>query len=267
MKSFYPVGSKCAVKRAVKKNINSKRGRMNREDIKPIISKEEKPVKYEAILPCDDMHFGIDVLTKMYTIHSPSGWEGKLGLYIQELLDSIGVKYTVGNKGEIYNIKAGLPLLCAHTDQVQRTKCTHTVQYNNYIYGMCGHKQAGLGADDKNGVWIVLNLVKKFGDKVSFLFSTMEEVGGMTDKFMEDLGKETTESIPYALIFDRKGAGDIIGMHNEYCMIDLWEDVAICGSVFGYSHARGVWSDCDHISNHVPCVNLSCGYWRVHQHQ
>lgn len=246
--------------------LRAKRGNMNREDIQ--VRREAIPtIKYEPIKSSNNMFFGVDVLKKMYTIHAPSSKEGKLGRYIIALLRGMGIQYTVGRKGEIYNIKAGLPLLCAHTDQVQRIPCTHTIQNNNYIYGMGGHKQSGLGADDKNGVWILLNLIKKYSDKVSFLFSTMEEVGGMTDGFMLNLGREITDTIPYALIFDRKGGSDIIGFDNEYCMKDLNNDVAKYGCLFDYTSAIGIWSDCDHISKYVPCVNLSCGYYAPHSDQ
>lgn len=243
--------------------LKSKRGNMNREDVQ--VRREAVPtIKYEPVKSSDNMFFGIDVLKKMYTIHAPSSKEGRLGKYIVALLRSMEIPHTVGSKGEIYNIKAGLPLLCAHTDQVQRMPCTHTIQNKNFVYGMGGHIQSGLGADDKNGVWILLNLIKKYKDKISFIFSTMEEVGGMTDGFMHSLGREITDTIPYALIFDRKGSSDIIGLDNEYCMKDLNDDIAKYGCLFDYAPAIGVWSDCDHISTYVPCVNLSCGYYAPH---
>lgn len=259
MKAYY----KNAVTNTRTNYLKTKRGNMNREDVQ--VRREAAPtIKYEPVKHSDNMFFDIDVLKKLYTIHSPSSREGRLGRYIIALLRGMGVQHTVGSKGEIYNIKPGLPLLCVHTDQVQSKPCTHTIQNNNFIYGMGGHKQSGLGADDKNGVWILLNLIKKYGDKVSFLFSTMEEVGGMTDGFMHELGKTVTDTIPYALVFDRKGGSDIIGFDNEYCMKDLNDDIAKLGVMFGYEPAIGVWSDCDHISKYVPCANLSCGYYAPH---
>ena len=221
-------------------------------------------VKYEKVKESINMEVGLDVLKKMYTIHSPSGREDSLGEFLKNVLTEFGIPHVVGKQGEIYNIHPNRPLLCAHMDQVQRTRCAFTVQYYNFIYGMGGHRQAGLGADDKNGIWIILNLIKRFGDKVSFLFSTMEEVGGMTDSFMKELGKDVTDTIPYALIFDRKGKGDIIGVKNDYCGPDFEADLKEIGEEFGYAPTTGVWSDCDHISNYVPCVNLSCGYYDAH---
>ena len=154
MKAYY----KGAVTNTRTNYLKTKRGNMNREDVQ--VRREAAPtIKYEPVRHSDNMFFDIDVLKKLYTIHSPSSREGRLGKYIIALLRGMGVQHTVGSKGEIYNIKPGLPLLCVHTDQVQSKPCTHTIQNNNFIYGMGGHKQSGLGADDKNGVWILLNLI------------------------------------------------------------------------------------------------------------
>lgn len=236
---------------------------MERKDVK-IEVQAYKEVLYEPVKDSDNLECELQVLKDLYTIHSPSSHEFNLAKYIYRILAKNNIPVQVGKEGELYNIVPGAPLVCAHMDQVQRTPTDFIVQRYNYMYGMLGHEQAGLGADDKNGVWIVLNLILKYKGEISYLFSTMEEVGGMTHGFMQGLGTDVTDSIPYALIFDRKGSGDIIGTRNEYCMKDLEDDIAKCGIEFGYKPAVGVWSDCDHISEFVPCVNLSCGYYEAH---
>ena len=241
---------------------NSRRGNMNRDMIGNFVQPQEHKIQYESVKESHNVAIGLDALKKMYTIHSPSGKEDNLADYLISVLNRFQIPHFRGEQGEIYNITPNRPLICAHMDQVQREMCDFTIQHHNFIYGMGGHQQAGLGADDKNGVWIALNLILRHN--VSFVFSTMEEVGRMTDGFMSKLGKDVTDNIPYALIFDRKGSGDIIGVKNEYCMIDFQDDIAEIGKDFGYAPAVGVWSDCDHISKYVPCVNLSCGYYAAH---
>ena len=257
---------KTDIKIKPKAKFNPKRGNMERKDVIDYgYFVERKKVEYTDVNKSPNMQVDLGVLKRMYTILSPSGKEHNLLGYVKSVLNRLKIPFNEGAQGEIYNISPNKPLLCAHTDQVQRDRCDFVVQFKNYIYGMGGHTQTGLGADDKNGIWIVLNLVKQFGvENVSFLFSTMEEVGGMTDAFMRGLGEDITKTIPYALIFDRKGSGDIIGASNDYCMKDLETDLAELGKEFGYKPCAGVWSDCDHISNYVPCVNLSCGYYMPH---
>lgn len=262
MKAKYTVTTKYTVK--------GKRGSMERVNVKAFGRVQSTPVspattiQYEEVRSSQHMLFGLDVLKKLYKIHAPSAKEDKLADYVATLLTECNVPFNRGPQGEIYSITKGLPMIAAHMDQVQTIPCTHTIQNKNFIYGMGGHRQAGLGADDKNGVWIALNLIKEFGTGINFLFSTMEEVGGMTNSFLKGIGETITNSIPYCVVFDRKGSSDIIGVHNEYCEQDFEDAVAEYGARFGYKPTMGIWSDCDHISNYIPCVNLSCGYYMPH---
>ena len=261
MKAKYNVKTKYTVK--------GKRGSMERANVKAFGRVQSIPlspttIQYEEVRSSDNVLFELDILKKLYKIHSPSAKEDRLADYVAELLTECGLPFNRGPQGEIYSITKGLPLIAAHMDQVQTIPCTHTVQNKNFIYGMGGHRQAGLGADDKNGVWVALNLIKEFGTGINFLFSTMEEVGGMTNSFLKDIGETITNSIPYCVVFDRKGSSDIIGVLNEYCEQDFQDAVAEHGARFGYKSTMGIWSDCDHISNYIPCVNLSCGYYAPH---
>lgn len=202
----------------------------------------------------------MNTLINIYCIHSPSKKEGLLSKYIQSLLDKAGIEYKVDKHHQIYNIKPNKPLICAHIDQVQQTICEYTVTHNDYIYGFNNHKQVGLGADDKNGVWILLKLLQKYPD-LSFIFSAQEETGGKIYDLCQDIDISNT---PYALIFDRKGGGDIIGASNNYCCDDLEQAIATIGRGYGYKPAQGIYSDCDALSEYIPCVNLSCGYYNAH---
>jgi hypothetical protein len=96
---------------------------------------------------------------------------------------------------------------------------------------------------------------------LSFIFSTQEECGGKIRSIMES---ENLESLPYGLIFDRKGTGDIIGTENGYCDEDLENVIHQTAKQYGYESTYGIYSDCDALSEVLPCVNLSCGYFAPH---
>lgn len=202
----------------------------------------------------------MDELKRLYKIFSPSGREGNLSAHVQGRLSALGIPYTVDKHHQIYRITPGRPLICAHMDQVQRAGCNTVLDHDGALYGMTDHQQVGLGADDKNGVWLILQLLKEFPD-LSFILTTQEESGGKLSNLLPDLD---LGSIPYGLIFDRNGSGDIIGTGNDYCAEDLEGDIAAIGKRYGYKPAEGIFSDCDALSEFVPCVNLSCGYYRAH---
>lgn len=136
----------------------------------------------------------------------------------------------------------------------------------------------GLGADDKNGVWIILTLlshVRRVSFKpwdsslpFNFIFSVGEEVASRSvlDAF-QAMTEGKQENYPcFALVLDRKGSRDIIGAMNGYCSVEF-EDALHRFSIeknHGYRPEMGVFSDADVLSEYINCVNLSVGYERAH---
>lgn len=203
----------------------------------------------------------IKLLTKLYTTHSPSKREDAMVEVVANELDTLKIKYQTDVYNQIYRIIDGKPLLCAHLDQVQTLKCDKVMSIKNRIMGFTSSGLlSGLGADDKNGIFIILNLLAKFRD-ISFIFSTNEECGGYLHHLTEKINLSST---PYALVFDRKGFEDIIGTANQYCCDDLEQSISILSGKLKYKPADGIFSDCDELSKHVPCVNLSAGYYTAH---
>lgn len=201
----------------------------------------------------------MELLEQIYLTHSRSGNEKNLSSLVQARLDKLGITYKV-DKYQVYAFNERKPMICAHLDQVQQGKCNKVIEHAGKLFGLNEQGQCGLGADDKNGVWIALKLLESFPD-LSFIFSTEEEIGGNVYRL---LGEAEQYEIPYCLVFDRKGKGDIIGTHNNYCCNDLEKIIAAIGIDYGYMPTMGVYSDCDAISEYIPCANLSCGYYNAH---
>ena len=199
----------------------------------------------------------MDLLKQLYFIQSKSFNEQNMSRFVQSQLNKMHISFMTDEDMQIYSIKPNTPLLCAHMDQVGHEQVTQLI---NTGYMITGDKN--IGADDKNGIWIILNLLQRHPN-LSFIFSTQEEVGGNLHTILYE-HKDILTTMPYALIFDRKGLGDIIGTENAYCNDDLEDEAATIGQRFNYKPAQGVWSDCDAISNRVPCMNLSCGYYNAH---
>lgn len=208
------------------------------------------------------------LLLTLYRTYAPSGNEALMRNVVTKYLKSTYQPYSVSCEKMVYRLELGKPLICAHMDHIDISPCVKVEFETNgeqIVKGFnAAGKQTNLGADDKNGIFIALKLIQLFGNDINFIFSVEEEIGGVCRDFLRNFSKERTDSIPYALIFDRKGRGDVIGTNNGYCKEDFENAVLDIADKFGYKRSTGMFSDCDHISEFIPCVNLSCGYYNAH---
>lgn len=202
--------------------------------------------------------YDMELLKTMYWIHSPSGSEEGLQGFIRQELYKKGIEFYIDEYNQTYNFdNTGKPLLVAHADQVNHVPLMKLTETDIAIIG-----DSNLGADDKNGIWIILNLLDKYPDS-NFCFSNKEEVGGDIDSVLY-YNEELVQDIPYCLVFDRTGGSDIIGSWNRYCSDEFEDEVSYIGTEFGFKTTYGLFSDCDEISRYLNCVNISCGYYQAH---
>jgi len=201
------------------------------------------------------------LLQELYLINSPSSQEGVMSKFVQNQLIEIGITDFQVLENQIYRITKDTPIIVAHMDHIAFPTPLTKLKYDTEKKIISGN--GTLGADDKNGVWILLNILKEFKE-VSFIFSTDEERGGDIDEIFMVLDKELLNTIKYCIVFDRRNGSDIIGLKNNYCNKDLEDDIVNVGEKFGYKSSFGFWSDCNLIRKYIPCVNLSCGYYNAH---
>jgi hypothetical protein len=119
----------------------------------------------------------------------------------------------------------------------------------------------GIGGDDRCGIYMVLEVIKKYN--CSVLFCEDEETGGIgAKKFIQtDLAKEL--EFNYAIEFDRKGNKDAVFYD---CDNEEFEDFITKDF---YDTAYGSFSDISVVAPFLKCaaVNLSCGYYNAHTKQ
>ena len=128
-----------------------------------------------------------------------------------------------------------------------------------------------LGADDKTGVVIMLNMID---NKVpgTYYFLIGEEVGTIGSGLLWKEQGEYLSSFDRCIGFDRKGYGSIINRQKgEYCCSD--EFVNSLSKQFSNngmdykSDATGVSSDSALFMGIIPeCTNLSVGYFNEHKY-
>ena len=213
------------------------------------------------------------LLKRLYNIYSPSGKEQEmikfLSAYIRTLPGRVAL--TQDRYGNLYAVKGEsdtYPCLVSHIDQVahcNRSKDFRAVETRDIIFGFSPGKKRfeNLGADDKNGIFICLECLKKY-DALKVVFFREEETGcrGSTEAYMPFF-----DNVRFVIQPDRKGHSDLITNIgcSELCSEEFLE--AAEPEKWGYSEQNGMMTDVLALKENslsVSCVNLSCGYYNPH---
>lgn len=214
----------------------------------------------------------MELLQKLYRIQAPSGREEAMTEFIQNILDTIpNVKYNIDKMGNIYVVKGNAetyPCVIAHTDEVHHRSKTgyEVISIKDEIilgYDNQFHYFSGIGADDKNGIWVALKCLLRF-DAIKCAFFVQEERGCIGS---EKADIEFFKDCRYVIQCDRKGNSDLIdnigGMN--LCSKKFLKDIEY--KRFGYKRSTGFLSDVAALKQKgldVSCVNISCGYFEPH---
>ena len=211
------------------------------------------------------------LLENLYKISSPSGQERAMQKFIidycKKLQDVVAVKDKTGN---IYITKGEdktYPCIVAHIDEVHpKNNNKEIVIHNNVFLGLDrkAMKQTGIGADDKNGIWVALNLLTT--QKVlKCAFFVGEEVGCIgSEKANMDFFANTR----FVLQCDRRNAADFITNASNVELSDKDFYDRCHASKFGYKTTNGLQTDVVTLKKKglkVCAANLSCGYYNPHQ--
>ena len=212
------------------------------------------------------------LLYELYKIYSPSGVETSMSNYIiswikkyvpnaQIIKDNIGNLYVTKGESDKY------PTLCCHMDQVQ---INHSDDFeilvkNNKIYGYSklNQRYEGLGADDKNGIWVCLNMLKKH-NILKIFFSVQEEI---ECKGARQADMSFFKNSMYIIEPDCSGK-DVVKttLKGLKCASDDFIN-DINAEKYGYKFAEGKRVDILILSKRgvgVSCINISTGYYDEH---
>lgn len=119
-----------------------------------------------------------------------------------------------------------------------------------------------LGADDRGGVYIILEALKKLSKRPYLLFTHSEERGCIgASEFVTKMPYNEYE-IKFMIELDRRGSNDLV-----YYDCDGYDEfMKFCEDMTGYKHAYGSYSDiCELMNEWKICgVNMSVGYYSEH---
>lgn len=196
----------------------------------------------------DDANKTIRDLTKVIKMS-----QNEVKRYAKKMLKKYG--YTpVLEDGFIYAEGKEPVMVLAHMDTVFGNSKGMTVFYKNGIMS----SPQGLGADDRAGIYAVLELLKR-GHRPTVLFLEDEEIGcvGASKFAVSDI---IVPDIKFMIELDRQGKKDAVFYD---CANYDFEDYIMD---FGFKFAFGSFSDIAVIAPvvGVSAVNLSVGYYRQH---
>lgn len=211
------------------------------------------------------------LLKKLYAIYSPSGKEKNMIKFLIAYIKTLpGVQLGRDSYGNLYAWKGkseSYPCIVAHLDQVQHTHSRDfkAIETRDIIFGFSPtpHSFQGLGADDKNGIFIALEALKKY-DCLKVAFFKEEEIGCRGSSNCE---LDFFKNCRYVIQCDRKGHSDFITTigSSDLCSEEFINDVA--PDQWGYQEAMGMMTDVEALKEsglEISVCNISCGYYNPH---
>ena len=216
------------------------------------------------------------LLKKLYSIHSKSGKEQKMIKFLLWWLRNnvpearVDIDKEIGNIYVTKGVSDTYPCLVAHIDQVQsiHSRDFHVIETKDIIFGYSpkNKRLEGLGADDKNGVWVCLKCLLKYDNlKVAFFVGEEVEEVGCVGSSKADM--DFFKDVRFVIQCDRRGSSDLIA---SICSTEIAskEFIEATGhEAFGYHLEEGMMTDVLTLKENglaVSCVNISCGYYDPH---
>lgn len=214
-----------------------------------------------------------ELLKKLYMVHSPSGNEKAMIEFITNLLsempdvevssDSLGNIYAKRGNAETY------PCIVAHMDEVHAKRpngfklIEKKCQGDTIICGKCNRKSQGIGADDKNGIFVALEMIRRY-PVMKCAFFVGEETGCIGSS---DANMDFFKDCRYVLQCDRQGNSDFI-VNASGVSLCTEEFVFDCNiDKFQYEEELGLMTDVMALKERgldVCACNMSCGYYCPH---
>lgn len=177
-----------------------------------------------------------------------------LKFYVANRLKETYEDVTVGD-GFVYAQGKYPVLLVAHLDTVHETEPV-IIYYDENKDAL--FSPTGIGGDDRCGVYMIFEVLKKFNCSVLFCEDEEEGTVGAKKFIKTDLAKEL--KFNYMIEFDRKGSNDAVfyDCANEDFEKFITKEF--------YETSWGSFSDISVLAPFIGCaaVNLSCGYYNAH---
>jgi len=213
------------------------------------------------------------ILFDLLSIATPHGTEHTLYPILEKNIarpitfdDFKNVHYIVGDSQIIFS---------CHLDTVHRNHGeVKLVAEENLIYGYMKNRDDEyepnvLGADDKLGAWIMINMINA-GIPGHYIFHLGEERGCLGSQWILNNTPEILKGKKACIAFDRMNYGDVIAHQmGDRCASVYWTntlaDLLNENGLEYEGDVHGVYTDSASYVKHIPeCTNISVGYFDQH---
>ena len=214
------------------------------------------------------------LLTQLYKINSKSSKEDKIKSFLLDSLQHLPISVETDAIGNLFITKGVAdvyPCVAAHLDEIHAPSQREVVVEGDIIYTVDEMwNMVGCGADDKNGLWIALNLLRSVPILKIALFVQEEKLGTIAGcRGANACNLSFFDDVKYILECDRKGAHDVVVIGKG--------DIQLCESNFipqtlldkyDYQMVSGGKTDVVALKMRglkIPVCNISCGYYNAHK--
>lgn len=219
----------------------------------------------------------MELLKRLYAVNSRSGSEAAMKMLIRRELQDVECVIEEDDFGNMFITKGVAkfyPGVTAHLDEVHTTGVRRIVVDGDTIYGVDADGcRAGMGADDKNGLWIILRLLHEQPVLKAALFVEEERTTIDGEVIAGCRGSKACslsmfDNVGYLLAVDRKGCSDVV--ISSKGGIRLTEQGFLPAATlekYGYECCEGGRTDVTALKERglsIPCCNISCGYYNAH---
>ncbi len=216
----------------------------------------------------------MELLKSFYEINSKSGHEVQIKEFFMAQITGLDIWVEEDSFGNIFITKGcadSYPCVTAHLDEVHAPIEKSIVVDGDMIYAVdgCGER-VGIGADDKNGLWIIVRLLHSKPVLKVALFVQEERDGEMAGcRGSRACRLDFFNDVRYLLAVDRKGNCEVVTVGKGD--IRLCDDEMFPMAVlhkFGYECVPGGRTDVVALKERglqVPCCNIGCGYYNAHK--
>ena len=216
----------------------------------------------------------MELLKGLYGINSKSGHEAQIKeFFIAQIagLDLVVEEDSFGNVFITKGVAGSYPCVTAHLDEVHAPVEKSIVVDGDMIYAVDSQgERVGIGADDKNGLWIINHLLHAKPVLKVALFVQEERDGEMAGcRGSRDCSLDFFNDVRYVLAVDRKGDSDVVTVGKgdiRLCDDDMFPAALL--QKYGYECVPGGRTDVVALKERglqAPCCNIGCGYYNAHK--
>lgn len=216
----------------------------------------------------------MELLKQLYGISSKSGMEERMKSFVLDCVSDVELSVETDEIGNLFITKGEAelyPCIAAHLDEIH-TPCEREVIIEGdrifTVDRLWNH--VGCGADDKNGLWVIINLLHSEPILKVALFVQEERTGDIAGcRGARACDLSFFNDVKFVLECDRKGSSDVVSIGKDEIVL-CYQDFIPQGILqrYGYEMVKGGKTDVVELKMRglqIPVCNISCGYYDAHK--